>query len=89
MEVPTYGFTRPPKGNMDNSKPLVVTYNMEKHDDLLLYCTIDAISQQAPSTKQITKLEERSPSHPKQMNTMGICGVVDKAQVFMTLYIPL
>jgi hypothetical protein len=35
--VHVYCLNGPPKGLVHNSKPLVVTNNMQEHDNLLLY----------------------------------------------------
>jgi hypothetical protein len=37
MKVLVYYLNGPPKGMVHNSKPLVVTDNMQKHGNLLLY----------------------------------------------------
>jgi hypothetical protein len=37
MEVLVYYLDGPPKGLVDNSKPLVVAYNIQEHGYLLLY----------------------------------------------------
>jgi hypothetical protein len=37
MKVLVYCLNGPPKGLVHNSKPLVVTNNMQEHGNLLLY----------------------------------------------------
>jgi hypothetical protein len=58
LEVPTNCFYGPPKGQFNNSKPMIVAYNHQEHGHLLFNITVDTVPKKTSGSKKVTKLEK-------------------------------
>jgi hypothetical protein len=72
---------------MDHSKPIVMTHNMNKYGNLLLYRGVDAILKQPSLHKRFYKCIEIGSSHPNHLDNLYIVAVVDVIQVFYPLLV--
>jgi hypothetical protein len=62
-------------------------YNMQEHY-LLFSVAVDVVFEKRPLPKEVTKLEKRSPFHPKKFNTTNIITMIDEPEIVHPFPIP-